>query len=154
MDYSRNQICETEQALMLVARAGEILVKSGAEIFRVETTMEHMANALHVESLKTYVIANGIFLTSGGIHEPLHAHISRVHTGDAHLGKIEALNELSREMQVLAAGVGTVCFSALFRVPVKHFPTCLSIGASAWLVYLLVEEQCNRSLLAILVSFS
>ena len=90
---------EKEQALMLVARAGEILVKSGAEIFRVETTMEHMARSLQVESLKTYVIANGIFVTSGGIHEPLQAHITSVQTGDTDLGKIEAVNELSREMK-------------------------------------------------------
>lgn len=92
------QQSEKEQALMLVARAGEILVKSGAEIFRVETTMEHMAKSLHVESLKTYVIANGIFVTSGGETEPLQARITSVQTGDTDLGKIEAVNELSREM--------------------------------------------------------
>lgn len=88
-----------QQALMLVARAGEILVKSGAEIFRVETTMAHMARSLQVESLETYVIANGIFVNSGGETEPLHAHIKSVQTGDTDLGKIEAVNELSREME-------------------------------------------------------
>lgn len=100
MMEQKNELIEKEQELMLVARAGEILAKSGAEIFRVETTMEHMANALDVESLKTYVIANGIFVTSGGIHEPLQAHITSVQTGDTDLGKIEAVNELSREMEM------------------------------------------------------
>lgn len=84
---------------MLVARAGEILLKSGAEIFRVETTMEHMARSLGVEALETYVIANGIFATCGGETETLHAHIKTVETGDTDLGKIEAVNELSRDLE-------------------------------------------------------
>ena len=84
---------------MLVARAGDIILQSGAEIFRVETTMSHMAKALHVEDLETYVIANGIFATAKGEGAQLHAHIKSVETGDTDLGKIEAVNELSRDME-------------------------------------------------------
>lgn len=49
-----------EQAFQLVVSAGEILLQSGAEIFRVEGTMKHMAKSLHIYSLETYIIANGI----------------------------------------------------------------------------------------------
>ena len=90
---------ERKQAFMLVARAGDIILQSGAEIFRVETTMSHMAKALHVEDLETYVIANGIFATAKGEGAQLHAHIKSVETGDTDLGKIEAVNELSRDME-------------------------------------------------------
>ena len=90
---------ERKQAFMLVARAGDIILQSGAEIFRVETTMSHMAKALHVEDLETYVIANGIFGTAKGEGAQLHAHIKSVETGDTDLGKIEAVNELSRDME-------------------------------------------------------
>ena len=38
-------------------------------------------------------------------------------------------------LQILAAGIGTVAFGALFGVPSKYYPYCCLIGASGWAVY-------------------
>lgn len=38
-------------------------------------------------------------------------------------------------LQILAAGIGTVAFGALFGVPFKYYPYCGLIGASGWAVY-------------------
>ena len=38
-------------------------------------------------------------------------------------------------LQILAAGIGTVAFGALFGVPSKYYPYCGLIGASGWAVY-------------------
>ena len=38
-------------------------------------------------------------------------------------------------LQILAAGIGTVAFGALFDVPSKYYPYCGLIGASGWAVY-------------------
>ena len=38
-------------------------------------------------------------------------------------------------LQILAAGIGTVAFGALFCVPSKYYPYCGLIGASGWAVY-------------------
>ena len=38
-------------------------------------------------------------------------------------------------LQILAAGIGTVAFGALFGVPPKYYPYCGLIGASGWAVY-------------------
>ena len=38
-------------------------------------------------------------------------------------------------LQILAAGIGTVAFGALFGVPSKDYPYCGLIGASGWAVY-------------------
>ena len=38
-------------------------------------------------------------------------------------------------LQILAAGIGTVAFGALFGVPSKYYPYCVLIGASGWAVY-------------------
>ena len=90
---------QKEQAFHLVVSAGEILLQSGAEIFRVEGTMKHMANSLHIYSLETYIIANGIFATAEGEQDLMRAQIKEVSTGDTDLGKIEADNTLSRDLE-------------------------------------------------------
>ena len=38
-------------------------------------------------------------------------------------------------LQILAAGIGTVAFGALFGVPSNYYPYCGLIGASGWAVY-------------------
>ena len=38
-------------------------------------------------------------------------------------------------LQILAAGIGTVAFGALFGVPSKYYPYCGLIGESGWAVY-------------------
>ena len=38
-------------------------------------------------------------------------------------------------LQILAAGIGTVAFGALFGVPSKYSPYCGLSGASGWAVY-------------------
>ena len=38
-------------------------------------------------------------------------------------------------LQILAAGIGTVAFGALFGVPSKYYPYCGLIGAPGWAVY-------------------
>lgn len=90
---------QKEQAFQLVVSAGEILLQSGAEIFRVEGTMKHMAKSLHIYSLETYIIANGIFATAESDQDLMRAQIKEVSTGDTDLGKIEAVNTLSRDLE-------------------------------------------------------
>lgn len=41
-------------------------------------------------------------------------------------------------LQILAAGIGTVAFGALFGVPSKYYRYCGLIGASGWAVYVLL----------------
>lgn len=48
-------------------------------------------------------------------------------------------------MQTIAAGVGTVAFCVLFRVPQKYFVYCGWIGMVQWVVYLLVNHGTGNS---------
>lgn len=59
---------------------------------------------------------------------------------------------LAMILQALAACFGTIAFSVFFRVPRKHFPTCGGIGAVAWIVYLLVLNNSDRNILAVLAA--
>lgn len=94
-----NEEFQKEHAFQLVVAAGEIQLQSGAEITRVEETMKHMAKALDIESLETYIIANGIFTTAEGTHHMQRAGMKHISTGDTDLRKIEAVNTLSRELE-------------------------------------------------------
>lgn len=90
---------EKENAFALVVAAGEIQLQSGAEISRVEETMTHMASALRLDSLETFVIANGIFATAEGMEHMQRAGLRHISTGSMDLGKIEAVNSLSRHLE-------------------------------------------------------
>lgn len=90
-----------DRAPELVMDAGQTLLENGGEVFRVQQTMEIMAASLGVRDFHVYVLTNGIFAsarTPGGESISLVRHVPTV---SIHLGRVEAVNELSRE---LAAG--------------------------------------------------
>lgn len=43
--------------------------------------------------------------------------------------------------QILAAGVGTVAFGAIFGVPKQYYPYCGLIGGAGWAVYVVLWEM-------------
>ena len=52
--------CADECAVMEVAvKAGKLLLENGAEIFRVEETMERICRYYHVENPSFFVLSNG-----------------------------------------------------------------------------------------------
>ena len=44
-----------------IMAAGQTLLENGAEVFRVEQTMEIMAASFHLREFHVYVLTNGIF---------------------------------------------------------------------------------------------
>lgn len=124
--------------------AGHILLENGAEIARVEETMERICRYFGVEYENFFVLSNGIFATgslnsssSGGQY----AKVQHIPVKGAQLDKVVAVNQLSREVaegrynidqtkekleqiqhmpgksfrvQILASGVGSACFCCLF----------------------------------------
>jgi uncharacterized membrane protein YjjP (DUF1212 family) len=125
------------RALALVLRAGQILLENGAEIFRVQETMTIMARSLGLTGYHDYVLTNGLFACADGAG--LSSLRNVPHRG-THLGRVEAVNQVSRALaagqlsleeaeqqveaaalpqqpgriQLLASGVGSLCFAFLF----------------------------------------
>lgn len=56
---------EESRVLEAAMKAGEILLQSGAEIFRIEETMIRISSYFGVESKEFFVLSNGIFVTGG-----------------------------------------------------------------------------------------
>ena len=53
-----------KRALDLTVRIGEVLLKNGGEIFRVQQTMQMIAKAYGISGFHVYVLANGIFASA------------------------------------------------------------------------------------------
>lgn len=80
--------------------AGETLLQNGAEVFRVEQTMEIMARSFHLREFHVYVLTNGIFASAGTAEI---SEVRNVPVRTTHLGRVAAVNELSR--QIAAGGI-------------------------------------------------
>ena len=130
-----------ETAVGLSFKMGEALLRNGAEIFRVQETMERVAHAYHVEEYDVYVLSNAIFANAVENGEHIESKLKFVPGSTVHLGRVDAINQLSREivagkhtvseayaklreitvlpytrplMLILSCGIGSACFSYLF----------------------------------------
>lgn len=132
---------DCKEKLTLAVEIADTLLRSGSEIYRVEDTLFHILNAFDLENFDIYVLSNGIFASANEDKEDSCSIIRHVPLGDVHLGKIAALNQLSREIcdhtcdietawkrlrqcqampaptpwvQGLACGIGCGCFCSIF----------------------------------------
>ncbi|HET7577795.1 MAG TPA: threonine/serine exporter family protein [Bacillales bacterium] len=79
--------------------AGKIMLKSGAETYRVEDTMSRIAEAFHAERVHAFVTPTAIILSSGG-PEP-HSDKTkfiRITERANDLHKVSLVNEISRKV--------------------------------------------------------
>ncbi len=89
---------EHRRILAFIIEAGKTLLENGAEVFRVEQTMQHIAKSYGLPAFQVYVITNGIFVSAGGAQL---AELRNVASRGVHLGRVAAVNDLSRQ---IAAG--------------------------------------------------
>lgn len=127
--------------LEVASRAGSILVESGAEISRVEETIERICRHYGVQSEHAYVLSNGIFLAAGSRSEKSYASVRYIPVKGTRFDRVSAVNQFSREVvagkytveeaekeldriehlpgkpglaQILASGAGAAAFCVLF----------------------------------------
>lgn len=132
---------DNRDELNVASLAGDILLASGAEIFRVEETIFRICQAYGVKSSDAFVLSSGIFITAGSQEEQEFARVRHIPLCAARLDRVAAVNQLSREIvagkhtpsqalerlsqiqdmppkarlhQVLASGIGSACFCFLF----------------------------------------
>ena len=99
-----------------IMAAGQTLLENGAEVFRAEQTMEIMARSLHLREFHVYVLTNGIFASAGTAEI---SEVRNVPVRTVHLGRVAAVNELSRELAEGRAGLdeAEVQLAAARRIP-------------------------------------
>ena len=145
-----------------IMAAGQSLLENGAEVFRVEQTMEIMAASFHLREFHVYVLTNGIFASAGTAEM---SEVRNVPTRTTHLGRVAAVNQLSRQIasgevdtideaetrlaqarcipfpkdwvQIAAGMGGAFCFALIFGGDLKAGLAAAAAGvaASAYLLF-------------------
>lgn len=132
---------QTENVTELTIKMGEALLKNGAEIFRVQETMERVAHAYNIDEYDVFVISNAIFANAVEDGTQVESKLKFIPGSSVHLGRIAAINQLSREIVqgtvtvheayerlddilqipytrpltlVFCCGIGSACFSYMF----------------------------------------
>lgn len=159
---------EKEREIMETAMlAGEILLENGAEIFRVEDTVKRICTHYGMHSGSTFVLTNGIFVTSGNAVEETFARVRQLPVRGANLDKVAAVNQLSREivegrytvgeardmleeikkrpgkskkMLLFAAGMSAACFCHMFGGNLTDSAAAFLAGVLVYLFILLVGD--------------
>lgn len=143
--------------------AGHILLQNGAEISRVEETMQKICAQYDVDTGEFFVLSNGIFTTAGYTGDHTFARVKHIPVKGARLDKVVAVNQLSREVvegkypciedvekrleqintmpgyglwkQVLASGIGSGFFCVLAG---GGLPECVAAFIAGFLLFIYV----------------
>lgn len=86
-----------EQILNFAVHTGELMLKSGAETYRVEDTITRILEKHHFYSVDTFVIPTGIMVTIECEGFSLCTKVVRVKNRGTRLDRIELINQLSRD---------------------------------------------------------
>lgn len=92
-NQSNIQSARPEEVLRLADEAGHILLENGAEISRVEGTMERIASAYGVNDGSFFVLSNGIITTGQQF-----AHAEFIPIRGTQLSRVVEVNQLSRDV--------------------------------------------------------
>lgn len=162
-----------EKAVMEIAlEAGHILLENGAEIFRVEETMDRICRHYGLESGSAFVLSNGIFLTAGSERENFFAKVQHIPVSGTHLDKVAAVNQLSREVeqgkydsieqvkeelkrikgmkgkpkwvQILASGIGSGAFCLLFGGNLEDTLVAFAAGLILYVYVLQISVHLSK----------
>ena len=159
---------DRESALELSFLMGQLLLENGAEISRVQETMERVARSYKVEKFNVYVLSNAIFAngTEEGVSHK--TEIKFVKNSTIHFGRIAAVNQLSREiaedkktiseafdsaekifdipytanwLQILACGVGSAGFCFIYGGTIFDSISALIIGFIVQIFLSITEKR-------------
>ena len=89
---------EEGRVLDVAMEAGHILLQNGAEISRVEETMDRICRHYGVDTGNFFVLSNGIFTTGGKARGGSYARVRHIPVTGARLDKVVEVNQLSREI--------------------------------------------------------
>ena len=139
----------TKEMLTLAVEIGDAMLRCGAEIYRVEDSVIRILEAFGLDDFDAYVLSNGIFASANESREDACSVVRYVPLSATHLGKLAALNQLTRDIcnhkcsiseaserlkqckkipvyanavQLLACGIGCAAFTFMFG---GHLPEAL-----------------------------
>lgn len=131
--------------------AGRILLRSGAEIFRVEETIVRICRQFRVDEVDTFVMTNGIFLSAGRGKEEVFTKVKHVPLSCTNLEAVAEVNDLSRRITAGKVGLqeARAELKRIEAMPFKKARTqVLAAGAGAGLFGYFLGSSALESLMA------
>lgn len=94
---------EKKEVIEIALLAGEILISSGAEVYRVEETMRRICKSYNY-NCESFVTPSGIFVTCSDDIENVNerdyiTHVKRIKTRNLDLHRVELVNAFSRNIE-------------------------------------------------------
>ena len=159
---------KTSEVLTIAVEIGDLLLRNGAEVYRVEDTVMHILNAYDITDCDVYVLSNGIFASANENTADACSMIRHVPLGSVHLGRVSALNQLSRELcakkctleeawvrlreykhlpvppkavQIFFCGLGSGCFAYLFGGTALDGIAAFLVGAILQVYLIMVQKH-------------
>lgn len=87
-----------EQAMNIAVLAGEIMLQNGAETYRTEETVEHIAHACGVCKAEGFVVPTGVFVTVTDAGGHSSTTMRRIRSRTINLDRVAKVNEVSRQL--------------------------------------------------------
>lgn len=123
-----------KKVLILALHAGELMMKSGAEIYRVEDTITRICKACRIPYVEVFATPTGIFLSldEGSEDSDMHTFIKRINGSSIDLEKISRINHFSREFTStdLSIDSGLTILKEIARI--KPYPLVARILGAAF----------------------
>ncbi len=89
---------KNREVLDIAIRAGEILLRNGAEIYRVEDTIVRICKSYGV-ACEAFVLPTGMFITAFGANDEDISIVRRIKERMVNLYKVELINSFSRRIE-------------------------------------------------------
>ena len=149
-------MANTKEILALAVELADVMLRNGAEIYRIEDTVIHILKAYKIESFDVYVLSNGIFASANEDKDDACSMIRHVPLGGVNLSKITYLNQLTRDLcshnctieeawerikvaktlpkysnkvQIFFCGLGSACYTFIFGGGWMDFGFSFIIGS-------------------------
>lgn len=91
-------MADTKEVLHFAVELGDKMLRSGAEIYRVEDTILKILSAFNVGDYDVYVLSNGIFASANENRDDACSVIRHVPLGQVNLSKIAGYNQIARDL--------------------------------------------------------
>lgn len=168
MEERLNTQNDLSEVLEVASEAGHILLENGAEIARIEETMERISTHFGVTSKNFFVLSNGIFTTGKSTSvKSQYANVEFIPIKGTQMDKIVEVNTLSRDVeagkysvaqareklsqiramkpkpaweQVLGSAFGSAGFCAIFGGSLMDCGACFLVGLLLWAFVLFISS--------------
>jgi uncharacterized membrane protein YjjP (DUF1212 family) len=122
-----------KKVLILALYAGELMMKSGAEVYRVEDTIIRICKACRIDYVECFATTTGITLSldKGGDNSDMHTFVKTIKGISTDLERISMINKFSREFTTTDMSVddGLDRLRAIAAAPTFSLPLRL-LGAA------------------------